>query len=52
MGSSILNEKLKQGIEVTIVGDNDFYSQRAQVIFFLRTFFFLPLDPLSSFYVA
>lgn len=32
IGSKALNEKLAQGIEITIVGDNDFYSQRAQVI--------------------
>ena len=31
IGSEALNRKLQGGIEVTIVGDNDFYSQRAQV---------------------
>lgn len=31
IGSVELNKKLENGIEVTIVGDNDFYSQRAQV---------------------
>lgn len=31
MGTAVLNEYLQQGFEITIVGDNDFYSQRAQV---------------------
>ncbi|KAG2206315.1 hypothetical protein INT47_007329, partial [Mucor saturninus] len=31
IGSQALNEKLAQGIEITIVGANDFYSQRAQL---------------------
>lgn len=31
MGTAVLNDYLQQGFEITIVGDNDFYSQRAQV---------------------
>lgn len=31
IGSDELNQLLSQGIQITIVGDNDFYSQRAQV---------------------
>ncbi len=31
-GSKSLNEILSRGLDITIVGDNDFYSQRAQVI--------------------
>ncbi|CDS10713.1 hypothetical protein LRAMOSA11199 [Lichtheimia ramosa] len=31
MGTAVLNEYLQQGFEITIVGDNDFYSQRAQL---------------------
>lgn len=32
-GTSDLEAGLSMGLDVTIVGDNDFYSQRAQVIF-------------------
>ena len=30
-GASALREQLRSGYDIVIVGDNDFYSQRAQV---------------------
>jgi len=34
-GAAIVREKLSQGVDITIVGDNDFYSQRAKVCIWL-----------------
>lgn len=43
IGKDEVNQLLGQGIQITIVGDNDFYSQRAQVTkgFFLFDVFLL-----------
>jgi hypothetical protein len=43
-GASYLREQLKSGYDIVIAGDNDFYSQRAQVCFS-----FLPNCTLSSY---
>lgn len=37
-GAAQIQEALKQGLDIAIVGDNDFYSQRAKVLHIFQLF--------------